>query len=416
MSKKHYLLVMWDGGGAVPPELAVARRLLEAGNQVSILGEESMRTEVEAAGCRFLPYRYAPNRPNRLPESDPFPDWNGQSPFKILHALLYGQATAYARDVVESCQENQFDQVLIDGFLPGAMIGVEAVGKPFSVLWPAIDIIPHAGRPPDGLGLMPGKDPVSKVRDFLLNQLFRTILQSGKKEINTLRESYGLSKLKHPFHQYQKAEKVLILSSRHFDYPTQLPSNTFYGGPQLTDPHWAEPVELHIPGPYILVSLGSTFQNQKDLYIRLMETLSQLPLPAVVTLGNVFDPKEFGHYPNIHILKAAAHHSLLPECGLVINHGGHGIVMKSIMAGLPQLVIPLGRDQFGNAGRVVYHGLGMKAKRNSKPEELARKIKRLLSDESFGEKVRLMAEKIKTEITSDPIGRYLLNDQDHLTS
>jgi UDP:flavonoid glycosyltransferase YjiC (YdhE family) len=375
-----------------------------------------MQAEVEAAGCRFLRYRFAPNRPDRQPASDPYPDWEGQSPFKVLHGLLYGSAAAYAKDVVVCCKEQDFDHILVDGFVMGGMIGAEAAGKDFTVLWPAIDLLPHPGRPPDGLGLIVGNDPFSKTRDRLLNWVFKKILQGGSKIINAVRTDYRLSPLAHPFDQYGRAKKVLILSSRYFDYPTRLPANTFYAGPQLPDPAWADPIELHIQGPYVLVSLGSTFQNQKKLYDHLLETLSELPIPAVVTLGNVFDPQEFKRYTNIHLLRSAAHQLLLPECGLVISHGGHGIVMKSIMAGLPQLVIPLGRDQFGNAGRVVYHGLGLKAGRNSNKEELTRKIKRLLSDESYGEKARQIAEKIKAELATDPIGQHILHDQDHMTT
>jgi UDP-glucoronosyl and UDP-glucosyl transferase len=44
----------------------------------------------------------------------------------------------------------------------------------------------------------------------------------------------------------------------------------------------------------------------------------------------------------------------------VINHGGHGIVTTAIAAGLPQLTIPLGRDQPNNAARVHAAGVGLR--------------------------------------------------------
>lgn len=413
MIGKRYLLVMWDGGGTVPPELAVAKRLINAGHIVSVLGEDSMQAEVKAAGCRFHAYQYAPNRPDRSPAADPYPDWDGQSPFKVLQELLYVQAAAYAEDVKACCSKEAFDHIVVDGFLIGAMIGAEAADITYTVLWPAVDLVPHPGRPPDGLGLLPGHNVLTRARDQVLNWVFRKVLQGGRKKINALRAKYQLAPIQHPFEQYLDASKVLLLTSRHFDYPIRLPAHTHYAGPQLSDPIWAEPVELPISEPYILVSLGSTYQNQKGLYAQLLESLSRLPLPAIVTLGNVFDPTEFDQYPNIYLLRAAAHQPLLPQCGLVINHGGHGIVLKSIMAGLPQLVIPLGRDQFGNAARVIYHGLGLRAKPNDKPEALSHKIKRLLSESSFTEKSRQMAEKIKAEVSTDPIAKFLLDDDDH---
>lgn len=391
----------------MPPALGIAARLLAAGHKVSILGENSMQEEVRQAGCRFLAYRYAPNRPDRQPASDPFPDWAGQSPFQVLHKLLYAHAAAYARDVIEVCRETPIDRVIADGFLLGGMIGAEAAQKPFWVEWPAIDPVPHPGRPPDGLGLQPGTNVFSKTRNQILNTVFRGLLQSGKKLINELRAAYQLPALHHPFEQYQKAEKVLLLTSRHFDYPTHLPANTYYTGPLTRDPGWARKSTLELAQPYVLVSLGSTFQDQQALYQRLIDSLSKLPVPAVVTLGNVFEPSDFTASPQITILKNAAHAALLPQCGLVVHHGGHGIVMKSILAGLPQLVIPLGRDQLGNAARIVYHHLGLKASKNARPQDLLPMMKQLLADESYGRNAHRMAEKINKEMAQNLVLQLL---------
>lgn len=385
----------------VPPILAVARKLLDSGKTVSILGEQSMRAEVEAAGCSFHAYRYAPNRPDRLPESDPFPDWNGGSPFAVLKKLMYAHAGAYARDVIELCREKHFDKIVVDGFILGGMVGAEAAKKPFLVVWPAIDPIPHPGRPPDGLGLLPGKTLFGKTRNRALNWLFKRMLRSGQKILNPLREKYDLPPLQHPFEEYEQAEKVLLLSSAAFDYPTRLPANTQFLHPQLKDPTWAPQTQIDIQGPYVLVSLGSTFQDQHALYQKIIDVLSQLPVPAIVTLGNVFEPASFQGYPNIQIYKAAAHLDILPECGLVIHHGGHGVMMKSILAGLPQLVIPIGRDQFGNAARVIYHGIGLRAGKKTSPAKLLKMIKTLLSQEQFSRAAQAMSQKIKAEMQEE---------------
>lgn len=394
----HYLFVMWDGGGAVPPILEIAAKIKAAGKQVSILGENSMQPEVEAIACHFIPYQYAPNRPDRAAQSDPYPDWDGRSPFQVLRKLLFEHAEVYAKDVLACCREQTFDIVVVDGFLLGAMVGAEAAEKPFVVLWPAIDPIPHPGRPPDGLGLFPGKTVWGKTRNRALNWLFKKILQSGRNTLNPLREKLGLAPLKHPFEMYRKAKNVILLSSSFFDYPVKLPLNTHFFAPQLQDPSWAPATTIDIQEPYILVSLGSTFQDQQALYQKLMDTLSQLSIPVIITLGNVFSPEAFRSYANIQVFQAASHSQLIPACGLVIHHGGHGITMKSILAGLPQLVIPLGRDQFGNAARIVYHGIGLRATPKTPADRLLKMIRTLLSQEKFGQSAHLMSQKIKQEI------------------
>ena len=40
---------------------------------------------------------------------------------------------------------------------------------------------------------------------------------------------------------------------------------------------------------------------------------------------------------------------MLKHAGLVVHHGGTGTVLGSLAAGLPQLVLPQGADQFVNA-------------------------------------------------------------------
>ena len=52
----NYLVTIWDAGGSVPPELALARRLVAAGHQVvALAGPPLPRGPPSAAGnaCRI---------------------------------------------------------------------------------------------------------------------------------------------------------------------------------------------------------------------------------------------------------------------------------------------------------------------------------------------------------------------------
>jgi UDP:flavonoid glycosyltransferase YjiC (YdhE family) len=49
----RYLMVLWSGGGCVPPQLAFAKRLLRAGHEVSILAPRSPTERVRASGATF---------------------------------------------------------------------------------------------------------------------------------------------------------------------------------------------------------------------------------------------------------------------------------------------------------------------------------------------------------------------------
>jgi UDP:flavonoid glycosyltransferase YjiC (YdhE family) len=51
-----YLFVMSEGGGNVPPELAIARRLVARGHSVRVIADPTLANGARAAGCGFVAY------------------------------------------------------------------------------------------------------------------------------------------------------------------------------------------------------------------------------------------------------------------------------------------------------------------------------------------------------------------------
>jgi hypothetical protein len=73
--------VTWEGGGNVPPAVALGYQLSRAGHDVRVLGPRSAAGEVSAAGLRFVPYVSVPAWPEDVvPEDD----------FGLLGTLLNG--------------------------------------------------------------------------------------------------------------------------------------------------------------------------------------------------------------------------------------------------------------------------------------------------------------------------------------
>jgi len=81
---RRFLLATWDGGGNVPPELGVARRLVAAGHAVHVLGDPTLEADALAAGCTFSPWGRAPHRRNFEPSEDPIQDWESKNPLVLL--------------------------------------------------------------------------------------------------------------------------------------------------------------------------------------------------------------------------------------------------------------------------------------------------------------------------------------------
>src|SRR5262249_57931250 len=61
MKGKRFLLCMWEGGGTVPPELGLARKLIARGHAVDVLGDPTIEAEAKQIGrasCRERVWRW----------------------------------------------------------------------------------------------------------------------------------------------------------------------------------------------------------------------------------------------------------------------------------------------------------------------------------------------------------------------
>jgi hypothetical protein len=51
------LFVMWQGGGNVPVQLGIARRLVLRGHRVRVLADPAVEAEARESGCEFSVFR-----------------------------------------------------------------------------------------------------------------------------------------------------------------------------------------------------------------------------------------------------------------------------------------------------------------------------------------------------------------------
>ena len=91
------------------------------------------------------------------------------------------------------------------------------------------------------------------------------------------------------------------------------------------------------------------------------------------------------------------HADVLPHCSAVISHGGHGTVMKALIAGVPQVVVPLGRDQPDIAARVVYAGAGARLRKKASASGLRAATARIIEDPRYRAAAVRMAGRLAAE-------------------
>ena len=115
------------------------------------------------------------------------------------------------------------------------------------------------------------------------------------------------------------------------------------------------------------------------------------------TTGPAVDPAVISAPDNVTVTRWARHADVLPHCSAVITHGGHGTVMKALIAGVPLVLVPLGRDQPDNAGRVVHAGAGIRLRKNASARALQTAIGRVVDDSRYRAAARHMAARLASE-------------------
>jgi MGT family glycosyltransferase len=366
-----YLFVTWDGGGNLPPELALARRLVERGHEVRFLGHRSQEKVVRKAGCGFSAFEQVPDADSSCPESSMFKDWEAGSPpelFAMLREqLFFGPAAAFAADVLAELDRDPADAVAVDFMLYGAQAAAERSGLPSAALYHTIYAPPTVEVPPFGPGLAPPEGEEDRLRHEAAREMSLKGWALGLPALNAAREEIGLPPLESVFEQFDRLDRVLVLTSAAFDFAAvsgaRLPSNVRYVGPQVSPtPSSRRQTDPGETRPLVLVAFSTTYQAQEELVRRVIAALGTLPVRALVTTGPALELKA-DLPPNVELSSWVPHDEVLAKAALVVSHAGMGTVMASLAHGVPLVCLPMGRDQNDVAARVVHAGAGLRLDR-----------------------------------------------------
>ena len=91
-----------------------------------------------------------------------------------------------------------------------------------------------------------------------------------------------------------------------------------------------------------------------DQLQRAVTALGSLPVRALVTTGPAVDPEQIERPTGVTVVRSAPHREVLAHADVLVTHGGHGTVMKGLVAGVPIVCMPTGRDQPDNAARLAH--------------------------------------------------------------
>jgi MGT family glycosyltransferase len=388
----------------MPPAQHLVRQLVARGHEVRVLGEPVSERAFRDCGAQFVSFRRAPHRKELRPENDLLRDWEAENPKQLLailrDRLFFGPALEYAQDTLDEIEAYAPHAVAIMDFTMGAMLAAERAGVPAAVIAPHILMYPVPGRPPVGPGLLPARSILDQLRERLISRASMRELAKAIPEYNATRKKFDLDPIRSVFEQVERMHRILVLTSPSLELPGgPLPANVRYTGPVLADPCWAARCGAAWPpnemDPLVLVSLSSTFQNQREVLLRVMEALGTLRVRGLITLGPALEPTKFYPPPNCVICASAPHSRILPFAAAMITHGGHGSVVRALAHGVPLICVPMGRDQNDMAARVVYHGAGVRLKPSASVEEFAGEVQRVLGTRSYSSAAERLGEAVR---------------------
>ncbi|HET9739008.1 MAG TPA: nucleotide disphospho-sugar-binding domain-containing protein [Solirubrobacteraceae bacterium] len=395
---QEFLFVLWAGGGNVPPQLTLARRLVARGHRVRMLGPAVLREKIEAAGIAFEPYREIPEHDESVRDRSLVRDFEARSKAAALAAardnLVAAMARPVATDVLATLERRPADVVAFDFLLFGALFAAERAAVPAAMLIHTIYPFPAPGLPPYGMGWAPMVGPLGTLREAVGRLIFRQMYERPLlPRFNAVRAGLGLEPL-HTFDELiGRVERALVLTSPAFDFPARLPANVEYVGPQLDPPaptpDWQSPWSPGDDRPLVVVGLSTTHQAHDPLLERVLTALGTLPVRALVTTGGA--TLQSTPPANVHVARYVPHARVLPQAAAVVTHAGLGTVHAALAHGLPLVCLPIGRDQPDNAARVEWHGAGVRLSPKSSPAVIGAAVKRVLEDPGFAASARRLA-------------------------
>lgn len=147
--------------------------------------------------------------------------------------------------------------------------------------------------------------------------------------------------------------------------------------------------------PLVYLTLGTAFATA-DLLGQAVSALAALPVTVLAATGPAVDTDALGAVPStVHLAQWVDQPAALAAADLVVHHGGSGTMLGAFAAGVPQLLLPRGADQFSNAEAVTGAGAGERLLPGEvSGEAITAKAAALLADDSARAAVRSLADEI----------------------
>ena len=396
--------------GDINPLIALALELKRRGHTPVMALPEVYRSRITPVGVEFHPIR---------PDIDPKNNVLVEMVYDIKHGTEHGLRN-FLFPALRQTYEDLLDAVTrparADLLLAGELnyagpIVAEMTGIP----WASYVLAPlsffSAFDPP----VLPPYPKLAKadkrVPGFgrVIKRVERFVSRDWAEPIYGLRKELGLPRGENPlFDAKHSPHLVLALFSRVLgveqkDWPphTVITGFAFYdadSGNAKLPPNLEEFVRSGEP-PLVFTLGSAAVLAAGDFYEVSAKAAMELGRRAVLLIGSDPRNKPREKLPeSICVAEYAPYSQLFSRAAVVVHQGGVGTTAQCLAAGKPMLIMPYSHDQPDNARRMKRLGVAkviQKAKYT--PEEVTRKLNKILQDGEIERTAREVAERLRKE-------------------
>lgn len=320
------------------PAIALCQRFAEAGDEPTLFTGAEWVDTARAAGIGAAPL-------DGLAATDDDVD---------AGARIHRRAARMAVLNVPALRALAPDLVVSDVITAGGGMAAELLGVPWIELSPHPLYLPSKGLPPIGSGLAPGTGIRGRLRDATMRALTARSWRAGLRQRAAVRVEIGLP-ARDPGPLRRLIATLPALEVPRPDWPAEA---------VLVGPLHFEPTDrvLEIPagpGPVVVVapSTASTgTEGLAEVALACLRPGETLPAGSRLVISRLAGADL--QVPSWAVVGLGSQAALLRHADVVICGGGHGMVAKTLLAGVPLVAVPGGGDQWEMANRVVRQGSG----------------------------------------------------------
>lgn len=302
---------------------------------------------------------------------------------------VWGRARIMAPRLAEQLAPWRPDRLVADTLTAAGGFAAGLLQVPWAELVPHPLAIPSRALPPPGSGIRPGRTPIGRSRDALLRRAHARSDALAGRQRSAARAALGLDPTAGP--DLRLVATLPALELPRPDWPTR----TELVGPLEWDPATVDLAPPAGEGPLVLVSDSTASGGPASLIPTALAALDSTGLRVACSQLTAYD----GQLPVGWVAGPGRQAPLLAAAAVAVCTGGHGLVAKALVRGVPLVVVPGPGDQRDNAARVVRLGAGVAIPATKlTPARLAAAVSRVISDPSYAAAARRIAR------TADGLG------------